>query len=327
MVDGILNVDKPTGWTSHDVVAFIRRKLDVRRVGHAGTLDPFATGVLLICVGHATRVAEYLTASDKTYHAVAELGVTTDTYDIDGSVKSHAPIPSLSEDDVQRALAVFQGEIEQVPPAYSAVKRGGVPAYRRARRGEQVELPSRTVRIHEIRLLEWRSPHLEFIVTCDAGTYIRSIAHDLGAQLGCGATLVALTRTRSGPFRIEDAVTPDTLAENTASGGVDAYLHPIRDALYSLLPVPVTEIETMRLAQGQAIDAAEILPSPARSHSGTIFYALGPDEQVRAIIQYDETNRLWRPVKVFASHSKMMQLRSMESYLRFPKEPPPSPRF
>jgi tRNA pseudouridine55 synthase len=304
MADGILNVDKPAGWTSHDVVAFVRRVLDVRRVGHAGTLDPFATGVLLICVGHATRVAEYLTASDKTYHAVAELGVTTDTYDIDGPVQSRAPVPPLSEEDLREALGAFQGEIEQRPPVYSAIKHHGVPAHRLARRGEPVELPSRTVRIHEIGLLEWRSPHLAFRVTCDAGTYIRSIAHDLGAQLGCGATLVALTRTRSGPFRVEDAVTPDALAEIVASGDVEAYLHPIRDALYSLIPVPVTEIETMRLAQGQAIPAAET-PSPAAgTHTGTIGYALGPDEQVRAIMRYDEVSQLWRPVKVFTSHAE-----------------------
>jgi tRNA pseudouridine55 synthase len=300
MVDGILNIDKPTGWTSHDVVAFVRRKLDARRVGHAGTLDPFATGVLLICLGHATRVAEYLTASEKTYHAVAELGVTTDTYDVDGSVQGRAPIRPLSEDDLRRALGAFQGEIEQIPPVYSALKRDGVPAHRRARRGEQVEMPPRMVRIHEIRLLEWRPPHLAFSVTCDAGTYIRSIAHDLGARLGCGATLVALTRTRSGPFRVEDAVTPDALAENAVSGGVNAYLHPIRDALYNLIPVPVTEIETMHLAQGQAIPATEIPPPAAGPHSGRIGYALDPDEQVRAIMRYDEASQLWRPVKVFA---------------------------
>lgn len=293
MADGILNIDKPTGWTSHDVVGFIRRRLGTRRVGHAGTLDPFATGVLLVCVGQATRVAEYLMASDKTYRAVAELGVITDTYDVDGTVQARAPVPDLSEEALRRALAAFEGDIEQVPPAYSAIKQNGVPAHQRARRGEQVELPSRRVRIHEARLISWLAPHLEFEVTCEAGTYIRSIAHDLGTRLGCGATLVALTRTRSGPFRLEQSVATSDLGDAAA---VEARLRPIRHALYDLTPAPVSDSDIARLLQGQAITAAQ---PPATS----IGYALGPDEQVHAILRYDEEHRLWRPVKVFTSQS------------------------
>ncbi len=146
MMDGILNVDKPAGWTSHDVVGFLRRRLGVKKMGHAGTLDPFATGVLVVCVGQATRVAEYLTASVKSYRAVAELGFTTDTYDVDGAEQSRAPIPPLGEDDLRRALTAFEGEIEQYPPAYSAIKQDGVPAYsarppRRASRAARADRP------------------------------------------------------------------------------------------------------------------------------------------------------------------------------------------
>ena len=293
-MDGILNVDKPAGWTSHDVVGFLRRRLGVKKMGHAGTLDPFATGVLVVCMGQATRVAEYLTASVKSYRAVAELGFTTDTYDVDGAEQSRAPIPPLGEDDLRRALTAFEGEIEQYPPAYSAIKQDGVPAYRRARRGEQVELPARTVHIHEARLLAWNPPHLTFEVTCEAGTYIRSIADDLGQQLGCGATLIALTRTRSGPFGIEAAHSPDALAEAAATGSLAAHVHPLRDALYDLMPVQINAEEAIRLAQGQAIAA----PRAAAQHTG---YALDADAQVRAILRYDAEDRLWRPAKVFTT--------------------------
>ncbi len=292
MIDGILNVDKPAGWTSHDVVGFLRGRLGVKKMGHAGTLDPFATGVLVVCMGQATRIAEYLTASVKSYRAVAELGLTTDTYDIDGAVQTRAPIPPLSEDDLRRTLAAFEGEIEQYPPAYSAIKQDGVPAYRRARRGEQVELPARTVYIHEARLLAWNAPHLEFEVTCEAGTYIRSIAHDLGQELGCGAILVALTRTRSGPFRVEDALRPDALAEAAAAGTLAAYVHPLREALYDLTPVQINAEEATRLTQGQAIGATQAPAQP-------IGYALDADAQVRAILRYDADEQLWRPAKVF----------------------------
>ena len=154
-MNGILNIDKPAGWTSHDVVAWVRRVLREKRVGHAGTLDPMATGVLLVCVGQATRVVEYLTAGQKVYRAEAQLGVTTDTYDADGQVIATAPVPPLTADDLRSALAGFVGEIQQRPPAYSAIKQGGEAAYRKARRGEAVELPARPVTIHGIELLDW----------------------------------------------------------------------------------------------------------------------------------------------------------------------------
>jgi len=292
MYDGILNVNKPAGWTSHDVVGFLRRRLGERRAGHAGTLDPLATGVLLVCLGQATRVAEYLMASRKTYHAIAELGVTTDTYDSDGQIVARARVPRISEDDVKTALARFVGEIEQTPPAYSAIKQQGVPAYRRARRGEQVELSPRRVRIHSIRLMNWEPPRVEFEVESDPGVYIRSLAHDLGQQLGPGATLIALTRTRSGGFSVSHAASPDHIAVAADEGRLLDYLHPLSSALTALTPVMVDHAGLIRLAYGQPIPC--ILPPP--SHEG---YALADNGDVAAILVYVADGSVWQPKKVF----------------------------
>ena len=235
---GILNLDKPAGWTSHDVVAWVRRVLREKRVGHAGTLDPMATGVLLVCVGQATRVVEYLTAGQKIYRAEAQLGVTTDTYDADGQVTATAGVPPLTADDLRDALASFVGEIQQRPPAYSAIKQDGEAAYRKARRGETVELPARPVTIHGIELLDWDPTASKFTieVTCGPGTYIRSLTHDLGQALGCGAVLTRLTRTRSGQFTLDDAVALDDLAEAARADELARHLHPLAAALDKLTP-------------------------------------------------------------------------------------------
>ncbi len=310
MFNGILNINKPTGWTSHDVVAKVRRLLSQREVGHAGTLDPLATGVLLVCAGQATRVSEYLMAGRKVYRAVVRLGVTTDTYDADGEITSRSPVPPLSRDAILAALAPFIGAILQRPPAYSAIKQEGVPAYRKARRGETVELAPRPVTIHGIELLDvlplsgdfagtsevpgtW-GDLLTLEVTCDPGTYIRSLAHDLGQALGCGAILAQLTRLRSGQFAVEDAVTLDALAEAARTGDLARYLHPLRAALYDLTPVPVDAAASQRLIYGQAIPCS-VTPRTA------IGYALEFDGTVRAILAYDAATSLWRPHKVFAT--------------------------
>jgi tRNA pseudouridine55 synthase len=288
---GILNLDKPAGWTSHDVVARVRYLLGERRVGHAGTLDPMATGVLLVCVGQATRVVEYLTAGEKVYHAVARLGITTDTYDRMGQVTATAPLPNLNEDDIQNALGAFSGDIAQVPPAYSAVKLGGVASYRRARRGESVVLPARPVTIFAIRLLEWRSPDAVFEVECSPGTYVRSLVYDLGQALGCGAHLADLARLRSGRFKIEDAVTLEALAEAAAAGAMRNCLHPIEQALSHLVPVPVDASDAGRLVNGLPI-------SCDLRAVGTPGYARMPDGRIAAILSYREGQ--WWPKKVFS---------------------------
>lgn len=292
---GILNLKKPDGWTSHDVVAWVRRTLHQRSVGHAGTLDPMATGVLLVCLGKATRVVEYLMESEKVYRAVARLGEVTDTYDATGQVIASHPVPALSEDDIRQALRPFIGEIHQVPPAYSAIKQGGEAAYRKARRGESVELTPRPVFIRSIELLAWQSPELTIEVTCGAGTYIRSLVHDLGQSVGSGACLTALARLRSGMFSLDQATSLEDLAAAAAAGDAARHLHPLEAALSRLVLVEVDQQMADRLAHGQAIAG----PEPADTLNG---YARLPDGQVSAILAYRDG--LWWPRKVFLSDNQ-----------------------
>lgn len=204
MPEGVAVVDKPAGWTSHDVVARVRRLLDTRKVGHAGTLDPMATGVLLVGVGRATRVLGYLAAADKAYRATVRLGQTTDTDDADGELVESKDATGIGRDKVEAAASRFVGSIEQVPPAYSAVKVAGRTSYSRARAGENVVLNARKVQVHRLTVGAARPAgaalDVDFEVECSTGTYVRSLARDLGAALGVGGHLVALRRTRVGRF-------------------------------------------------------------------------------------------------------------------------------
>lgn len=293
-LDGILNIDKPQGWTSHDVVAWIRRVLRIKRVGHAGTLDPLATGVLLVCVGQATRVTEYLMASEKMYRAQIQLGTTTDTYDLDGEIVATSPVPQeLDQATLDTVLGGFTGDIMQAPPAYSAIKQDGVALHRRVRRGEDVRPNARPVRIHRIDLIGWASPYLTIDVTCAPGTYIRSLAHDLGQQLGCGGTLAGLRRTRSGCFRVEDSLSPEGVAEAYRAGELGRYLHPILAGLSQLTPVSVGDDEVRKIRNGQPVPG----DAPNTDQRG---YALGKDGTVVAILRFDAGGRIWWPEKVFA---------------------------
>ncbi len=213
MIDGILVIDKPIGLTSHDVVQRVRRWAGQRRVGHLGTLDPLATGVLPIALGEATKLSQLLTHGDKVYRGQICLGVETTTYDREGEARDRHAGELPGKDQVAKALTHFEGEIRQVPPPYSAVKRGGEAAYVRARRGEEVELEARTVTLYRVALLGYEPPILEVEVHCTAGTYLRSLAHDLGKLLCTGAHLHELCRLKSGPFTIEQSVKLEDLPE------------------------------------------------------------------------------------------------------------------
>jgi tRNA pseudouridine55 synthase len=255
--DGVLVVDKPMGPTSHDIVALIRRLTGVRRVGHGGTLDPFARGVLPVFIGRATRMVEYHLADDKAYRATVALGATSTTDDLDGEL---TPVdgPTLDRATVEAALDGFRGTIEQVPPDHSAVHVGGRRAYELARSGDKLELRPRTVTIEHLGLVSWDDsapdrPVAVLDVRCSAGTYIRSIARDLGTALGSGAYLAALTRTASGPFRVEDAHPLEHVRAELAGGrAVDLLLPP--DA--GLDSIPRLELEASALdalARGQVV--------------------------------------------------------------------------
>jgi len=201
----ILNIDKPVDWTSFDVVKKIRSHIKPAKVGHAGTLDPFATGVLLICTGKATRRVQELMELQKEYVATMEFGKATDTYDVTGKVLLEKDASGVTLEDVKRVCARFEGQVEQVPPMYSAVKVKGERLYKLARRGEEVSRKARKVYIYKLELLDFSNPFLQLKIVCSKGTYIRALAHEMGEEIGTGAYLTELTRTRIGPYRIEDA--------------------------------------------------------------------------------------------------------------------------
>ena len=210
-IEGVLLVDKPAAHTSHDVVARLRGILRMKRIGHAGTLDPMATGLLVILVGKATRVSQYLMGLDKEYEGAVELGRTTDSQDADGEVITTRPVPPLGEAELKAALQGFIGDQYQLPPMYSAIKIGGVPLYKSARRGEEVEREPRFVRVVSWELMGLALPRFDFRMRVSKGTYVRTLAHDLGERLGCGAHLAALRRTGIGAFRVSDALTLEQL--------------------------------------------------------------------------------------------------------------------
>jgi tRNA pseudouridine55 synthase len=212
-INGILLIDKPSGITSHDVVDHVRRALRLRKVGHAGTLDPNATGLMIILVGKGTKASQFLMSLDKTYTGTMQLGLVTDSYDIDGEVMVQNNPAPIEESVIASHMATFIGDQYQKPPMFSAKKIKGVPLYKLARKGEEVEREERLVRIMDFQLLENRFPFLDFEISVTKGTYVRSVAHDLGEKLGCGACLTALRRTKIRDFSIDQAIALDTLPE------------------------------------------------------------------------------------------------------------------
>jgi len=301
-MNGILNINKPAGMTSHDVVDRVRQISGQRRVGHAGTLDPLATGVLLVCLGQATRVAEYLMASNKAYRAEIRLGVSTNTHDAEGEVMATAEV-NLCEEEVREALATFVGSIQQVPPMYSALKREGTPLHRLARQGITVEREARSVEIHNIELLNWTSPLLTIRVECSPGTYIRALARDLGQKLGCGAHLQSLTRLASGHFTLEQAVSLDELAEAFERGDWQKFIHPIDEALLDFEPVVVDAQMEKRIRHGRQVQGPDA-PGLRRAYS--------QNGDLIAILRHDPQTGLWQPKKVFKLKAQSPKLRELE---------------
>jgi tRNA pseudouridine55 synthase len=290
-VSGVLVVDKPIGLTSHDVVQIIRRGTGIRRAGHTGTLDPRASGVLVVLIGPAVRLSEYVSASDKRYQATIRLGTSTDTFDSEGRITSSASPDSITEQRFEDALTQFIGEIQQVPPPYSAIKVQGRKAYEMAREGEEVELAPRTIHVYSLELLEWAPPEAVIDVFCSSGTYVRSLANDLGAALGCGAYLVGLRRTKSGRFTLRDAVPLRRLQESFNSGDWYRYLIPAAEALgdWPMVELDGDQVELIR--HGHRVPA----------EAGAKGWVRGVSQQgdLVALMELDEAVNEWQPRKVF----------------------------
>ncbi len=258
VAEGVLVVNKEAGWTSHDVVAKVRGLLGGVKVGHAGTLDPAATGVLPVLVGRATRVAEYLVDWDKEYRAVLRLGETTDTQDATGKVLTQADPSVVREEALREVVGRFRGPQRQVPPMYSAVKIGGRPLYKAARAGETVERADRPIIVHELDILAVDGRDVTLRVVCSKGTYIRTLCADIGQTLGVGGHLAALERRRVGPLSIEQALTVDQVADQVAIGTLHRHLVPLNQALDCLPAMTVTDEQARLVLHGGAVSPAGI---------------------------------------------------------------------
>jgi len=290
VVSGVLVVDKPVSLTSHDVVQTIRRGTGIRRAGHTGTLDPRASGVLVVLIGPAVRLSEYVSASDKRYQATIRLGSSTDTYDADGRETSSAPV-TVTEEQFEKTLGQFVGEIEQVPPPYSAIKVQGKKAYEMAREGEEVSLEPRKINVYSLEMLEWAPPEVVIDVFCSSGTYVRSLANDLGNALGCGAHLVGLRRTKSGRFTLRDAVPLRRLQESFITGDWYKFLIPAAEALadWPMVELDADQVELIR--HGHRVPAEGDLKGWARG--------ISQQGDLVALLELDEATHEWQPRKVF----------------------------
>jgi tRNA pseudouridine55 synthase len=297
-LDGIFNINKPSGKTSFSVVALIKRLTGERRAGHAGTLDPDASGVLPVCIGQATRIVEFLMDTRKTYRAEVELGKATDTYDGSGKITSQGDISGIDTDKLDQSLAQFRGNIEQVPPMYSAVKHKGQPLYRLARAGVAVQRKSRKVTIYRLELTSWKPPMATLEIECSKGTYIRSLANDLGEGLGCGAYLKNLVRTRYGIFNIKDAVSLAQMEEAIKEGNWQQYLHPIDSVLQDIPALTIEEGEEAAIKTGSPVKYRE-----DENNQGKYRRAYSRDGRFLAILIRDKDSGNWRPKKVLIQNN------------------------
>ena len=291
IVSGVLVIDKPINMTSHDVVQIIRKGTGIRRAGHTGTLDPRASGVLVVLIGPAVRLSEYVSASDKRYQATIRLGSSTDTYDSEGSITNSADWETITEEQFNEVLQKFVGEIEQVPPPYSAVKVKGRKAYDLAREGEEVDLAPRLIQVYSLEVIEWAPPEVVIDVYCSSGTYVRSLANDLGKELGCGAHLIGLRRTKSGRFTLRDAIPLRRLQESFEAGTWYRNLIPAAEALaeWPMVELDADQVELIR--HGHRVPGE---PTPKG-------WARGVSEQgdLVALLEFDFETNEWQPRKVF----------------------------
>ncbi len=307
-MDGILNINKPSGPTSFDIISLVRRLSGERRVGHAGTLDPLAAGVLPVCLGKGTRIIEFLVDTTKTYRAEIELGVSTDTYDAEGRVTGTGDLTGISREQVEAALSSLGGQTEQVPPLYSALKYKGKPLYKWAREGIVIEPESRPVNIHQIQLTDWKMPVVTAEIVCGKGTYIRSLAHDLGQLLGCGAHLKGLVRLRCGIFDISEAVQVPELEDAFHHGYQEQYIYPVDSVLWHWKSVVVDDDMGRDIVNGRPLRLEDNVFAPLgagdqqtalNNASGQYCRAYNEEGHFLAVLRRDPEKGHWQPHKVF----------------------------
>ena len=298
-VDGILNILKPPGETSFAVVSLLRSLSGERRIGHAGTLDPEASGVLVLCLGQGTRIVEFLAGAVKTYQAEIELGTTTETYDASGKVIQRSDPSFVTEEQVRKVLHSFRGSIEQIPPMYSALKYKGRRLYQLAWEGIEVTRKPRKVQLSRLELLGWQPPIITIEVECSAGTYIRSLAQDIGLTLGCGAHLKRLVRLKSEPFHIAEAIPLPLIEEAFHHGYWQRFLYSIDEALLGWSTAILSEESEALVRKGRSIPLGDRSPL---THSIHRCRAYSTDGRFLAVL-YQKEGNLWHPKKVFHNTS------------------------
>jgi tRNA pseudouridine55 synthase len=298
-MDGILNLNKPQDLTSFDVVARVKRITGEHRAGHAGTLDPLATGVLPVCLGKACRIIEYLFSETKTYRAQIELGLTTDSYDSTGRVLTRADCSAINRDNVESVLAAFRGSILQTPPMFSAVKHKGTPLYKLAREGIEVERKSRPAQIYKLEITGWQPPFFNLEVVCGKGTYIRSLAQDIGEDLGCGAIMKDLVRVSVGPCHLAEAVTLEQIEDTVKKGYAERYLYPPDYALQSFNVLVVDHAQECSLIHGMPIELGTPVPELKKPFFSRIY---NQDGGFIGMAEYDAANLRWQPHKILTEN-------------------------
>jgi tRNA pseudouridine55 synthase len=298
-ISGFLNVDKPPGWTSSDVVAKLRSAFQLRRrglkIGHGGTLDPIATGVLPICIGGATRLSEFVLSGSKSYLMSARLGISTDTYDSEGTETNRQDYSSVKSTDLMSALSEFRGEIDQVPPMYSAIKKDGQPLYKLARQGKTIPREPRKVEVHKLELTAWDPPNFTLKIDCGSGFYARSLANDVGQRLGCSAHMTSLRRTRAGDFHVADSLSLDALI---ASTDADSWTHHLVKPDHVLKQLPSTTLddaETVAFLHGRMIET----DFANWEYRKTRIRVYGKNGEFIGLARVDEKANLIHPATVF----------------------------
>lgn len=301
MIHGVLNVYKEKGYTSHDVVAKLRGIVKQKKIGHTGTLDPDAEGVLPVCLGKATKLCDLLTDKDKTYQAVLLLGKTTDTQDTSGQVLEEQKTDGLTEDKVREVILGFQGEYDQIPPMYSALKVNGKKLYELAREGKEVERKARKITIHEIRILEMNLPEVKMEVTCSKGTYIRTLCHDIGQKLGCGGCMKELLRTRVERFDIKDSIRLEEIESLQKEGSLDEKIIAIDEMFPTYRQILLTPKAAAAVRNGNSFRQKDILQKTAFKEyaDGENVRVYDEMHQFIAIYRYSGKEELFKIVKMF----------------------------